>query len=126
GANTGIGYELVNLVAQKGHNVYLGARNEAAGGEAAEKLKKENLDVTFVLLDVTSIETIKAAKDSIEKSDGKLDVLVNNAGIGTFGRDQNASTADVSAIRDCLEVNLIGLVQTTTTFLPPSSANWMQ
>ena len=45
------------------------------------KLKKENLNVTFILLDVTSIETIKAAKDSIEKTDGKLDVLVNNAGM---------------------------------------------
>ncbi len=89
---------------------------------------------------LTSVETIKAAKDSIEKSEGKLDVLVNNAGkvwlsyteelinqntttilrtgIGTFGKDQNASTADVSAIRDCLEVNLIGLVQTTAMFLP--------
>jgi len=118
GANTGIGYELVNLLAQKGHKVYLGARNEAASREAAEKLKKENLDVTFVLLDVTNIETIKAAKDSIEKTDVKLDVLVNNAGIAAFEKDQNACTADVSAIRDCLEVNLIGLVQTTTTFLP--------
>jgi NAD(P)-dependent dehydrogenase (short-subunit alcohol dehydrogenase family) len=40
------------------------------------------------------------------------------AGIAEFGKNQNASTADVSAIRDCVEVNLIGLVQTTTTFLP--------
>lgn len=46
----------------------------------SEKLKKENLDVTFIQLDVTDIETIRAAKDSIEKIDGKLDVLVNNAG----------------------------------------------
>jgi NAD(P)-dependent dehydrogenase (short-subunit alcohol dehydrogenase family) len=67
-----------------------------------------------------------------------LDILVNNAGkiqlhyawelvdrttslragIAAFDKVQNASTADVSAIRDCIEVNLIGLVQTTTTFLP--------
>jgi NAD(P)-dependent dehydrogenase (short-subunit alcohol dehydrogenase family) len=46
----------------------------------SEKLKKENLNVTFIRLDVTNIETIRAAKDSIEKIDGKLDVLVNNAG----------------------------------------------
>ncbi|KAF8332512.1 hypothetical protein F5887DRAFT_996699 [Amanita rubescens] len=118
GANTGIGYELVSLLAQKGHKVYLGARNEEAGREAAEKLKKEDLDVTFIRLDVTDIETIRAAKDSIEKTDGKLDVLVNNAGIAEMGKDQNPSTVDVSAIRDCIEVNLIGLVQTTTTFLP--------
>ena len=101
----------------------------------SEKLRKENLDVASVRLDVTNIETIKAAKDVIEKSEGKLDVLVNNAGnsqpyhtwevddqttagIAAFGKNQNASTADVSAIRDCIEVNLIGLVQTTTAFLP--------
>jgi len=118
GANTGIGYELVSLLAQKGHKVYLGARNPAAGREAAEKLKKENLDVTFVLLDVTNIETIKAAKETIEKNDGRLDVLVNNAGIAGFGKSPNASKADVPAIRDCIEVNLIGLIQTTTTFSP--------
>ena len=46
----------------------------------SEKLKKENLDVTFVLIEVTNIETIKAAKETIEKNDGRLDVLVNNAG----------------------------------------------
>ena len=105
----------------------------------SEKLRKENLDVAFVHLDVTNIETINAAKDVIERSEGKLDVLVNNAGnsqlfyltwemgdratgfragIAEFGKNQNASTADVSAIRNCVEVNLIGLVQTTTTFLP--------
>jgi len=118
GANTGIGYELVSLLSQKGHKVYLGARNEAAGKEAADKLKKENLDVTFIRIDVTNIETIRAAKDSIEKIDGKLDVLVNNAGIAEFDKDQNALTIDVSVIRTCCEVNLIGLIQTTTTLLP--------
>jgi len=118
GANTGIGYELVSLLAQKGHKVYLGARNPTAGREAAEKLKKENLDVTFVLLDVTNIETIKATRDIIEKNDRRLDVLVNNAGISGTTWQGLASTADASAIRDCIEVNLVGLVQTTTTFLP--------
>ena len=44
--------------------------------------------------------------------------MILRTAIGSFGRDQNACTADVSAIRDCLEVNLIGLVQTTITFLP--------
>ena len=46
----------------------------------SETFKKENLNVTFIRLDITNIETIKAAKDAIEKNDGKLDVLVNNAG----------------------------------------------
>jgi len=118
GANTGIGYELVRLMAQKGHKVYLGARKPVAGREAAEKLRKENLDVTFVLLDVTKIETVKAAKETIEKNEGRLDVLVNNAGVRGKTWEDFAVKADVSAMRDCIEVNLIGLVQTTVTFLP--------
>jgi len=46
-----------------------------------EKLKKEGFDVNLVQLDVTDINSITAARDSIEKAEGKLDVLVNNAGI---------------------------------------------
>ncbi len=46
----------------------------------SEKLRKENLDVTFVLLDVTNIETVRTAEETIEKNHGRLDVLVNNAG----------------------------------------------
>ncbi|KAM6497362.1 hypothetical protein JOM56_007835 [Amanita muscaria] len=115
GANTGIGYELVRLLAQKGHRVYLAARNETAGQEAATKL---NLDVKYVHLDVTDVESIKAAKATIEKDEGRLDVLVNNAATGEYDKDQNATRVDVSVVRSSLEVNLIGLIQTTTTFLP--------
>lgn len=50
----------------------------------SEKLKKENLNVTFIQIDITNIESIKVAKDTIEKNDGKLDVLVNNAGTVQF------------------------------------------
>ena len=46
-----------------------------------EKLKKEGLDVKLVQLDVTDPDSIKTARDVIEKAEGKLDVLVNNAGI---------------------------------------------
>ncbi|PFH54003.1 hypothetical protein AMATHDRAFT_53720 [Amanita thiersii Skay4041] len=118
GANTGIGFELVRLLAQKGHIVYLAARNESAGREAVTKLVKEKLNVKFVLLDVTSASTIKEAKSLIEQNEGKLDVLVNNAGVAQMDKDQNATTIDVSVIRETVEVNLFGLVQTTTTLLP--------
>ncbi|KAM6497358.1 hypothetical protein JOM56_007831 [Amanita muscaria] len=118
GANAGIGYELVRLIAQKGHRVYLGARNDASGQDAVAKLKQENLDVKFVRLDITNAESIKSAKEVIEKNEGKLDVLVNNAGVAEFGKEQNATKADISAIRNCVEVNLIGLIQANTTLLP--------
>ncbi|KAL0574494.1 hypothetical protein V5O48_007469 [Marasmius crinis-equi] len=120
GSNTGIGYEIVKGLAKKGQIVYLAARKEAAGKEVQEKLKKEdNLDVKFVNLDVEDIKTIEAARDVIEKAEGRLDVLVNNAGISGIGQPQTADeTMDVDVLRAVFETNFFGLVQTTITFLP--------
>src|ERR1700726_4772199 len=81
GANRGIGLETVRQLAQQGMHVLLGARNEAKGLEAAKKLKSEGLDVEFILLDVDEKKTHAQAAKAIEKKFGKLDVLINNAGI---------------------------------------------
>ncbi|KAF8967027.1 hypothetical protein BDZ97DRAFT_561364 [Flammula alnicola] len=119
GANAGIGLELTRLLAEKNHTVYLGARNEVAGKEAAEKLQAEGFKtVKFILIDVTKLPTIQAAKDTIEKAEGRLDVLVNNAGIAKLGEDQNATTITLDTIRDTMETNFYGLIQTTQAFLP--------
>ncbi|KAF8967030.1 oxidoreductase [Flammula alnicola] len=119
GANTGIGFDLARLLAEKNHIVYIGARNEAAGKEALETLQSEGLKtVKLVLLDVTKLPTIQAAKETIEKAEGRLDSLVNNAGIGKLGENQNATSASIPAIRDAFETNLYGVIQTTITFLP--------
>ena len=163
GANTGIGFELVRLLAEKGHKVYLGARNEAAGKEAEYvgllllsiacrftpissprgALKKDNLDVEYIHLDVTDQGSITAAREYIERSEGRLDVLVNNAGMymhcktqlrftdvltvhsylagaSFMHKPQVATDVDVFVLRDAFEPNLFGLVQTTTTLLPLS------
>jgi NAD(P)-dependent dehydrogenase (short-subunit alcohol dehydrogenase family) len=100
GSNAGIGLELVRLLA-KDNVVYMASRNEPSGKESQcvnisvvvilvsrsycannrEKLKKEGLDVKLVQLDVTDPDSIRAARDVIDKAEGKLDVLVNNAGI---------------------------------------------
>ncbi|KAF8180137.1 hypothetical protein BJ912DRAFT_981842 [Pholiota molesta] len=112
GANAGIGFELTRLLAEKGHTVYLGARREASGKEAAEKLHEEGLKtVKPIVIDVTKLDTIKAAKETIENAEGHLDVLVNNAGIARFDADQNATTIDINT-------NLFGNIQTSQTFLP--------
>jgi len=116
GGNAGIGFELSKLIAEKGHKVWIGARNPVAGEEAVAKL--QGLDVKSVRLDVTDLTTITAAKGIIEKEDGKLDVLVNNAGISCMDRDQNALTIDMQTIRECFETNFFGLIQTTQAFVP--------
>lgn len=117
GSNAGIGLELVRLLA-KGNVVYMTSRNEASGKESQEKLKKDGINVKLVQLDVTDLNTIKAAKDVIEKAEGRLDVLVNNAGAAFMDRPQNATTVDVADIRAAFEPNFFGLIQTTTTLLP--------
>lgn len=103
GGNAGIGFELVRILAEKNHIVYLAARNETAGKEAQcvwcysgwiwitqsateldcrAKLHADGLKtVKYVQLDVTNLATIEAAKETIDQAEGKLDVLVNNAGI---------------------------------------------
>jgi len=117
GANTGIGFQLVRLLAEKKHTVYLGARNEAAGREAEKQLHAEGFKTArFVHIDVTDTTTIQAAKEIIENAEGKLDVLVNNAAINPFG-NQNAASIPSSTLREILEVNFLGVVQTTVALL---------
>ncbi|KAJ7634394.1 hypothetical protein FB45DRAFT_908757 [Roridomyces roridus] len=119
GSNTGIGYELVHLLAAKGHTVYLASRKESAGTEAVAKIKKEkDLDVKLVQLDVTDVASIDAAVAKIQKDEGKLHVLVNNAGISEMDKPHSATSPDLAAIRATIDANLFGLIQTTTAFLP--------
>jgi len=119
GANTGIGYELVRLLAEKNHIVYIGARKETAGKEAQAKLHAEGFKtVKFVRIDVTDLETIQAAKETIDQAEGRLDVLVNNAGIAKFEEKQNATSISLSTVRDTMETNFFGLIQTNIVFLP--------
>ncbi|KAJ7693031.1 oxidoreductase [Mycena rosella] len=119
GSNTGIGYELVHLLAAKGHTVYLASRKEVAGIEAAAKIKKEkSLDVKFVQLDITDLASVQAAAAKIEKDEGRLDVLVNNAGISEMDKGLGALAPNLASIRAAFETNFFGLVQTTTAFLP--------
>jgi len=119
GSNSGIGYELDHLLAAKGHTVYLAARKENAGIDAVAKIKKEkNLDVKFVQLDVTEIASIEAAVAKIQKDEGRLNVLVNNAGISELSTPQSAAKPNIASIRAAFEPNFYGMIQTTAAFLP--------
>ncbi|PPQ67720.1 hypothetical protein CVT25_009326 [Psilocybe cyanescens] len=119
GGNAGIGLSLVRLLAEKGHVVYLGSRNPVSGKEAQERLNAEGLKtVKFIQLDVTQIATVEAAKETIEKAEGKLDVLINNAGISKMEASQKATSVEIPVLRDAMETNFFGLVQTTIAFLP--------
>lgn len=81
GANKGIGFEMVRQLAILNQTVILTSRDETRGNEAVEKLRRENLKVSFIKLDVTDARQREEAKKKIEKDFGYLDVLINNAGI---------------------------------------------
>ncbi|KAJ7177060.1 hypothetical protein C8R46DRAFT_1078071 [Mycena filopes] len=119
GSNTGIGYELVHLLAAKGHTVYLASRKEAAGAEAVGQIKKDkNLHVKLVQLDVTDAASVAAAAAKIEEDEGRLNVLVNNAGISEMNKMGKVSSPDLASIHATMDTNFFGLIQNTTAFLP--------
>ena len=105
GANKGLGYETARQLIERGHCVYLGARNPERGKEAASEL-----GARLVQLDVTDDSSVETALGVIAENEGHLDVLVNNAGI---------STANVSgpAALKVFDTNAIGLIRVTQASL---------
>ena len=122
GANKGIGFEICRQLAQKGFKVILTARNEQKCQEAAEKLKKEGLNVVFLQLDVTDEESIKLAAKYIEGEFGRLDVLINNAGI-YIDRNYRGLDADICKIKETLETNTYGPLRVSKAFIPIMQKN---
>jgi NAD(P)-dependent dehydrogenase (short-subunit alcohol dehydrogenase family) len=107
GANKGLGYETARQLIEHGHTVYLGARDIQRGQAAASEVGGR-----FVQLDVTADASVATALRIIGEREGRLDVLVNNAGVST--------TADVDgpeALR-VFDTNAIGIIRVTQAALP--------
>jgi NAD(P)-dependent dehydrogenase (short-subunit alcohol dehydrogenase family) len=118
GANKGIGREIAARLAEAGMTVLLAARDERRRTEAARALRAAGGDVHPVALDVTDPATVRAAADHVDEAYGRLDVLVNNAGISGDLSRQTPSTADLDVIREVFEVNVFGVVRVTNAMLP--------
>ena len=107
GANKGIGFETARQLLAVGHVVYLGARDVERGQQAAAAL-----DARFVQLDVTDDASVHSALAAIDAAEGRLDVLVNNAGILGDG-----ALDGPTALR-AFDTNAVGLVRVTEAALP--------
>lgn len=117
GANKGIGFEVAKILAQKGFLVYLGSRNLDSGMAAVEKLKSEGItNVEAIELDVTSQDSIHAARTTISEKSEVLDVLVNNAGI-SGGFPQSALNATIAQFKTVFETNFFGVIGVTQAFI---------
>jgi NAD(P)-dependent dehydrogenase (short-subunit alcohol dehydrogenase family) len=111
GANKGLGHESARRLVEAGHDVWIGARDAAAGQAAAD-----TLGARFVALDVTDDASVAAAVQTIRDAGTGLDVLVNNAGIIGPRAQLRDTTAD--HVAEVYATNVFGVVRVTQAFLP--------
>lgn len=117
GANKGIGLETAKQLSQKGLFVYLGSRDIERGRSVVKELINQGFEnMKAIEIDVTKPDTILAAREIIEEEQGRLDILINNAGI-SGSVPQNARETGVDEFKKVMEVNLYGVVRTTQAFL---------
>jgi NAD(P)-dependent dehydrogenase (short-subunit alcohol dehydrogenase family) len=120
GANKGLGLETARQLAAQGVTVLLGSRDLARGEAAAAKLKSEGLDVQAVKIDVDDRADHAAVAELIEKEFGKLDILINNAGIQIDGEIGTNSTLEIPEenVRKTFDTNFFAVLALTRTLLP--------
>lgn len=116
GANKGIGKEIARQLGTRGMLILVGARDKNRGDEAVSELKLQKIDAKTIQLDVADEASILEAVRSIESEFGRLDVLVNNAGIALDGG--LGSDTDLETMRRTYETNVFGVFAVTKAMLP--------
>lgn len=117
GGNRGIGYEFVKQLGEAGFIVILTSRNAEAGHKAVKALKESNLTVSFVEMDIENPVSIGQAMNLVRDQHGKLDVLINNAGI-YLDENEELVKMDPSILEKTLKTNFLGAYHVIRTFLP--------
>jgi NAD(P)-dependent dehydrogenase (short-subunit alcohol dehydrogenase family) len=117
GANRGIGLAVVDGLCKAGLTAVMGSRERDAGEAARESLGLPEGAANVVQLDVADPDSVAAAIAEVERDFGRLDVLVNNAGV-MLDTGRRASDPDIDAVRRTLEVNLFGAWRLTLAALP--------
>lgn len=117
GANKGIGLEIAKQLVKEGLFVYLGSRDMAKGNAIVKELIANGFENTQAIeIDVTKPETILAARNRIEKEQGHLDILINNAGISGIV-PQNAIDTGIDKYKEVFETNFYGVISVTQAFI---------
>jgi len=119
GANRGIGFEVARQLAERGFAVLVSARDVARAQPAAEEIARGGgeASVTALELDVSSPASIVAAAERVAADPGRLDVLVNNAGVGLdFG--VSGTDPDFEKIQATLQTNFFGAYRLAVALLP--------
>jgi len=113
----GLGFSVARLLAEKGFQVIITARDLQKASALADKLQADKRDVHALALDITDQDSIEQVAAYIAKKHGRLDVLINNAVAG-LNFVQKTEEVDIAEVRLAFETNVIGPWQTTETLLP--------
>jgi NAD(P)-dependent dehydrogenase (short-subunit alcohol dehydrogenase family) len=117
GANRSIGLETAKQLSEKGLFVYIGSRDLAKGEEVVNQLIQNGFqNIKAIQIDVTDPKSVLAAKNIVEKEQGKLDLLINNAGV-LGALPQEPSTNSIENIQQTFDTNFFGVITVTQTFL---------
>src|SRR6478736_6444389 len=122
GANKGIGFEVARQLARRNFRVFIGARNETAGQQAAERLRTEGVkedygEITFLKIDVSKADSIRRAAEEFSRVSDRLDTLVNNAGI-LRDDDKDVLTITPEMFETTLRTNTVGALLAAQAFVP--------
>lgn len=117
GANKGIGFEIAKELVEKGWTVILTARNQERGTLAVDALKRQACEVDFQRLDVCDPKSISVLKDYLGWKYGRLDVLVNNAGI-FLDDDMSSLDVDLDTVKKTFDTNLFGPLRVSQALVP--------
>ena len=119
GANRGLGLATARRLGEDGCVVVVAARQASDGAAAAEALRGEGIAAESVVLDVTDHDSVRAAASELERRHGRLDVLVNNAGILPEATTADAAwPLDLELLRRTFETNVFGAAAVTQAFVP--------
>ncbi|MBH8574255.1 SDR family oxidoreductase [Nostocaceae cyanobacterium CENA369] len=120
GANKGLGLEMSRQLGQHGLTILIAGRNLEAVKTAASKLDNQGVKAQAIALDVGDSKQIQSAVEQIGEQFGKLDILINNAGVFLDGDwlISNASSVSIDIIRQTFDTNFFALVELTQALLP--------
>lgn len=117
GGNRGIGYEFVKQLALNGFKVILASRDPEMGHEALQVLKELDLNISFVEMDVTNQESINQAAIAINEKYGRVDVLINNAGV-YLDQNEKLLAMDPFILENTMATNFFGVYHVIRSFIP--------
>ncbi len=115
-----MGFETARQLGKLGIEIVIGSRDAAKGKAAAEKLKAEGVQAEAVRFDITKEADYKEVYSYLDKKYGRLDILINNAGVSKeeFMAGNNTSGTSAEVLHETFDTNFFGAVQLTQTLLP--------